>query len=429
MKEDDLKGIQPSGKPMISSRLPKAFSQPKHLTHKKNHEHQDISAANEFKKLKKLLSPLKNPSPSSSAFRKVIKKLAHFPKMIDQSASNIHMEMLVQSPIKLEEMITISLLKSFCSSGTVRKSLHAPTFKLYATKEIPINTLSARKKLVETLKSWQKVQKQARYLIEISSSFWNSPEGCVTLVMEYMPGDSLSKLCDCIGAVPEKLLRTISKRVLAALSYFHQKIGGHGSVNMSHIMFDREGNCKLGIGLAARLNNKDENSSANIDILADVYSFGSCMLTASLGTVEWISEVPQGSCCLYHDCLRVPGVPYVQRFTESFKDFLCKATRYEGRAGVNELISHPWISNEEIIGADINVKELLGMSFVGSKESNLNVNVEKQINLLMESLQVVLTGKNEAKTISSTALKELSLELGVSPQLLHNKILTLAKDT
>ena len=428
MKEDDQKGIQPSGKPMISNRLPKAFSQPKHLTHKKSHDHQDISAANEFKKLKKLLSPLKNPSPSSSAFRKVIKKLANFPKMIDQSSSTIHMEMLVQSPIKLEEMITISLLKSFCTSGTIRKSLHAPTFKLYATKEIPVNTLGTRKKLLETLKSWQKVQKQARYLIEISSSFWNSPEGCVTLVMEYMPGDSLSKLCDSIGAIPERILRNISRRVLTALSYFHKRIGGHGSVNMSHIMFDREGKCKLGIGLAAKLNSKDENSSANAEISADVYSFGSCMLTASVGTSEWISEVPQTSCCLYHDCLIFQGIPYVQRFSEYFKDFLCKATRHEGRAGVNELISHPWISSEEIIGADINIKELLGMSFVGSKESNININVEKQIDILMESLQVVLTGKNGAKTINAVALKELSLELGVSPEILHNKILGLTKD-
>ena len=46
----------------------------------------------------------------------------------------------------------------------------------------------------------------------------------------------------------------------------------------------------------------------------------------------------------------------------------------------------------------------------------------------MESLQVVLTGKNGTKTINAVALKELSLELGVSPEILHNKILGLTKD-
>ena len=153
MKEDDQKNIPPTGKPMISNRLPKAFSQPKHLTHKKSHDHQDLSAANEFKNVKKLLSPLKQASPKSSAFRKVIKKLSNFPQIIEKSPSIVHTELLFQSSIKLEEMITLSIIKSSCTSGTVRKSLHAPTFKLYATKEIPVNTLGTRKKLLETLKS------------------------------------------------------------------------------------------------------------------------------------------------------------------------------------------------------------------------------------------------------------------------------------
>lgn len=418
MKEDDSKSNQASGKPMISNRLPKAFSQPKHLTHKKSHDHQDASAVNEFKKLKKLLSPLKNPTPNTSAFRKVIKKLANFPQVFEQNT----LEKLAQSPIKLEEMITISMLKSFSSSGTVRKSLHAPTLQLYATKEIPVNTISTRKKLLETLQAWQKVQKQARNLVEISASFWNSPEGCVTLVMEYMPGDSLTRLCECIGAVPEKLLRSISHRVLTGLSYLHKKIGPHGSVDMSHIMFDREGKCKLGIGLTTKLNGKDENSNRNL-IQGDLQSFGGCLLAASVGCSEWLCEISQGDCCVYHACSS--QVPYLSRFSEAFKDFLCKATHYELRTDINELLSHPWLISEEVTGADITVKELLGMSFVGSKEPNFNA--DKQVELLLESLQVVLS-KSELQNITLPALKKLSLELGVNAENLYEKVISVTKN-
>ena len=67
---------------------------------------------------------------------------------------------------------------------------------------------------------------------------------------------------------------------------FTKKIGAHGSVNMNHIMFDREGKCKLGIGLGAKLNNKEENSATNIDILADIYSFGASLISASLGCAD-----------------------------------------------------------------------------------------------------------------------------------------------
>lgn len=255
MKEED-KPFLPSGKPVISNRLPKAFSQPKHLTNKKSQDHQDSKAMNEFKNIKKLLSPLKIQSPKGTAFRRVIHKLACFPD-ISEKTLNMNFDVLVQSSIKIEEMITLSIIKSFCGFGTVRKSLHAPTFKLYATKEISVNTLPVRRKLLDVVKSWQRVQTRSKHFVEVYSSFWNSPEGCVTIVMKYMNGDSLFKLCDTIGAVPEKVLRQVSKSILNALYYYHKNIGPHGSVTRSHILFTKDGACKLGIGLSNKIIKED----------------------------------------------------------------------------------------------------------------------------------------------------------------------------
>jgi serine/threonine protein kinase len=426
MKEEDIKGIPPSGKPMISSRLPKAFSQPKHLTHKKNHEHKDISAVNEYKNIKKLLSPLKQSSPKSAAFRKAIHKLANFPLANGTNLPNLHIEKLLQSNMKLEEMITLSIIKSSYSSGIVRKSLHAPSCQLYATKEIPVNTRETRQKLLETLKAWQKVQRQARYIVEVSSSFWNSPEGCVTIVMEYMPGDSLAKLCECIGAVPEKLLRSIAKRVLTALSYLHKKSGAHGAVNMSHIMFNREGKCKLGIGLSSKLTNKEEGPDSTSDLESDIYSFGNTLISASLGCSEWITDITPSECCLFHDCLSIQGLPYLSRLTDNFKNFLCGSTNYTSISSINELISHPWIACDDVIGADVGIKDLLCMSLVGTKEFNLNV--DKQINALLESLQVVLTGNQDVKNITPASVKELAMEYGLSTEVLYDKIIGIIKN-
>ena len=143
MKEDEVKNNS-SGKPIISNRLPKAFSQHKHLTNKKNVDLQFVSAVGEFKKVKKLLSPLKNDSPDPSEFRKIINKLAKFPE-IPEKAQPTKADLIY--PLKFEELITISIVKSSCSTGTVRKSLHAPTLKLYATKEISINTMATRKRI------------------------------------------------------------------------------------------------------------------------------------------------------------------------------------------------------------------------------------------------------------------------------------------
>jgi len=118
-------------------------------------------------------------------------------------------------------------------------------------------------------------------------------------------------------------------------------------------------------------------------------------------------------------------VPYLNRFSEPFKDFLCKASHYELRTDINELLSHPWLVSEDIIGADISIKELLGMSFVGSKEPNFNS--DKQVELLLESLQVVLT-KSELQNITLPVLKKLSLELGVNAESLRGKVISITKN-
>ena len=66
------------------------------------------------------------------------------------------------------------------------------------------------------------------------------------------------------------------------------------------------------------------------------------------------------------------------------------------------------------------------MSFVTSKE--LIGNMDKQINILLESLQVVLTGHSEIKSVSPGAVKELALELGISSEILDNKISGIIKN-
>lgn len=419
MSQEDAKLTAPTGRPIISSRLPKAFSQPKHLTTKKSQDHQELSLVSEFKKVKKLLSPLKNTSHKSSAFRQVINKLSKFPQLSDTPQSIIQSDFLSQSIVRIEEMITLSVIKSSCSSGTVRKILHAPSFKIFATKEIPINTVATRKNVLNTLKTWQSVQSSARYLVEVSSSFWNTPEGCVTLVTEYMAGDSLGRLCENVGAINERSLKSIARRVLTGLSYYHKKVGPHGAVNLNHILFDRQGKSKLSIGI--NLKEKGQEKTVKDDICG----FGNTLLAAALGSFEWISDVPQVFCCSLHSAMKVAEIPYLDRFSGKFQDFLCKASSFEGKTEVNELLSHQWIIDNESDGPDVSLKELLCLSVAGAKD--WVVNNDKQIEVLMENLQVVLSGRNDVKSIPASQVKEVALEIGVKAEVLQDKVAVIFK--
>ena len=431
MKEDESRASMSLGKPMISNRLPKAFSQPKHLNQKKLSEHhQESSAVNEFKNVKKLLSPLKQQSSKHSALNRAINKLSFFPSISSTNASSsIQLDLLLQNNIKLNEMLTISVLKASYRSGIVKKSLHGPSLRLYANKEVPVNTFSTRQKLLDSIKAWQNIQSSARYLVEIYSSFWNTPEGCVTIVMEYMAKDSLARLCETIGAVPEKVLKSVSRRVLSALNLHHKKIGPHGGIDMNHVMFTRFGKAKLGLALASRLGvREDNNSKKSPSIKEDVFDFGVTLIAASLGSMEWAQEclTIEGDCCVLHSALGNKEIPYLSQLSKKFMTFLCLATRFneEDRASVNTLINFDWLKSDESSGAEVCVQDLLSLRVIPAGKENV-FDAEKHLGVVVESLSVVLTGLNFAP--DAEAVKELALEFGIGVQSIEEKIRVLRK--
>jgi hypothetical protein len=44
------------------------------------------------------------------------------------------------------------------------------------------------------------------HLIGIMGTHWNSPEGCVSIVLEHMNGGSMLNILESAGAIPEDIL-------------------------------------------------------------------------------------------------------------------------------------------------------------------------------------------------------------------------------
>ena len=61
------------------------------------------------------------------------------------------------------------------------------------------------------------------HLVSIVGTHWNSPEGCVSIVLESMNGGSLLNLLQSVGAIPENILREITLKVLISIEYMHNK--------------------------------------------------------------------------------------------------------------------------------------------------------------------------------------------------------------
>lgn len=152
---------------------------------------------------------------------------------------------LVNSAIKLEEMLTLSLLKNSRYSGAVKKMLHVPTLKLYAIKEEPVSTREIRQTLREWITLWQNIT-HSKYLLKVLSTFWNTPEGCVSIVMEYVNGGSLQNLLESVSTLPEGVLVSVGNQLLHALDELHCKAQvAHGALAPTQILFDRQGHLKV----------------------------------------------------------------------------------------------------------------------------------------------------------------------------------------
>lgn len=108
--------------------------------------------------------------------------------------------------------------------GKIKKMMHVPSLKIYCVKEVPINSRENRNSLKKTIQNWEEaIEKEPSngHLIGIKGVHWNTPEGCVSLVFDYMNGGSLLNMLQSSGAMPEEILRQIAKQVLQGLEFLH----------------------------------------------------------------------------------------------------------------------------------------------------------------------------------------------------------------
>ena len=83
--------------------------------------------------------------------------------------------------------------------------------------------------------------------IKINGAFWNSPEGCVSVVTDYAGNGSLQNLVSSVGGLPESILKHLAKSILRSLDFMHDQSMTHNNISCSQILFDRKGKVKVTI--------------------------------------------------------------------------------------------------------------------------------------------------------------------------------------
>ena len=118
-------------------------------------------------------------------------KIPDFEKLINNAVNNKvniveKFQTISNSKIYLNELLTLKKSKITSSRGIVKKMLHAPSFRIYDVQEESINEIKGKENIAlrDRINYWRLNLSQSKYLQKIYSSFWNSPEGCISVVME-----------------------------------------------------------------------------------------------------------------------------------------------------------------------------------------------------------------------------------------------------
>lgn len=117
-------------------------------------------------------------------------------------------------------MISLNCTKS-SNGGLIKKMLHAPTMTLYAVKEMPLETKHSKDNLKSIIDKWIHKFSDTQRLVNVYSCAYNHPEGCASIIMEYMNGGSLHSLLDTSMMLNEKVSKKVLWSALHALDAIH----------------------------------------------------------------------------------------------------------------------------------------------------------------------------------------------------------------
>lgn len=80
------------------------------------------------------------------------------------------------------------------------------------------------------------------------------PEGCASIVTDYMNAGSIEDLFDSIGALPESAMKEVTQGVIKALKDVHGKSKcNYGQLYPSNILLNTKCQLKLNIGVTSKL--------------------------------------------------------------------------------------------------------------------------------------------------------------------------------
>ncbi|KAF6162792.1 hypothetical protein GIB67_029061 [Kingdonia uniflora] len=189
-------------------------------------------------------------------------------------------------------------------------------------------------------------------------------EGTLNILLEFVPGGSISSLLGKFGSFPEAVIRMYTKQLLLGLEYLHRNGIMHRDIKGANILVDNKGCIKLAdfgaskqvVELATITGAKSMKGTpywmapevilqTGHNFSADIWSVGCTVIEMATGKPPW-SEKYQEVAALFHIGTTKSHPPIPEHLSLEAKDFLLKCLQKEPnlRSAASELLQHPFVT-------------------------------------------------------------------------------------
>ncbi|XVE62995.1 hypothetical protein DITRI_Ditri06bG0164400 [Diplodiscus trichospermus] len=254
--------------------------------------------------------------------------------------------------------------------GRVYMGMNLDSGELLAVKEVLIaaNTASKEKaqahvrELEEEVKLLKNLSHPniVRYLGTVRE------EETINILLEFVPGGSISSLLGNFGPFPEAVIRTYTKQLLLGLEYLHNNGIMHRDIKGANILVDNKGSIKLAdfgaskqvVELATVSGAKSMKGTpywmapevilqTGHSFSADIWSVGCTVIEMATGKPPWSQQYQEVAALFYVGTTKShPPIP--EHLSTEAKDFLltCLQKEPELRPPASELLKHPFVTGE-----------------------------------------------------------------------------------
>ncbi|KAJ4969234.1 hypothetical protein NE237_015935 [Protea cynaroides] len=254
--------------------------------------------------------------------------------------------------------------------GRVYMGMNLDSGELIAVKQVLIPANNASKEKAQThireLEEEVKLLKNLSHLNIVRYLGTAREEETLNILLEFVPGGSISSLLGKFGSFPETVIKMYTKQLLLGLEYLHENGIMHRDIKGANILVDNKGCIKLAdfgaskqvVKLATISGAKSMKGTpywmapevilqTGHSFSADIWSVGCTVIEMATGKPPWSQQYPEVA-ALFHIGTTKSHPPIPEHLSVEAKDFLLKCLQKEPnfRSTASELLEHPFVTGE-----------------------------------------------------------------------------------